>query len=136
MCNYTYISSSFYLKRIPKEEFDTFYRDRTFIEVIDKLKFTNQKDNVVELEVSRLEQFESDEKMTKYEGNRLMVEQLIKVINKGKKDTLPPIFVRKYNDYYQVIDGHHRLFAHKKTNQEKIKSIVIPEENLKFIRFI
>lgn len=133
----TYISSSAYLSRMSNEKFDEFYRHRTFIQVKGgKFKFQNKKEDIIELDVQKLEQFESDEKMTKYEGNIKMVEQLIKEINRGKKDTIPPILVRKYNGYYQVIDGHHRLFAFKKTNQEKIKCVVVPDESIEFVKFI
>lgn len=133
----TYISSSAYLSRMTKEKFDEFYGNRTFIRVKGGVyKFQNKKEDIIELDVQKLEQFESDEKMTKYKGNIMTVEQLIKEINRGKKDTIPPILVRKYNEYYQVIDGHHRLFAFKKTNQEKIKCVVIPNECIEFVKFI
>lgn len=45
----------------------------------------------------------------------------------------PPIFVRKYEGGYQVIDGHHRFHAHRTADRITIEVRVVPEEDIIFI---
>ena len=59
-----------------------------------------------------------------------MVDRIIKKLKEKKK--LLPIVVAKENKKYRIIDGHHRYDAYKKLGKETIKSIVIPEKDVKF----
>lgn len=59
---------------------------------------------------------------------------LVKLLKSGKK--LDPILVRQVGDKYQILDGHHRYFANKIVGNKSISSIVIPEEDIEFLKEI
>lgn len=82
---------------------------------------------VVPLEVSDLYGFEDDDKM-ELPHSAENVESMKASIDSGKE--LPPIFVRKMGDRFQVLDGHHRFKVAKDLRQETIRGIIIPDDRI------
>ena len=84
----------------------------------------------VSLDIKDLVGFEPDEKMEDPKSASA-VESIRKDILAGK--TMPPILVRKHGEGYQVLDGHHRFHGHKKAGEEKIKAIIVPDDEIEEI---
>jgi len=89
---------------------------------------------VVSLDIKYLSGFEPDEKMEDPESFAA-VEKISNLVIAGEENQLPPILVRKHGTGYQVIDGHHRFHGFKKAGAEKIKAIIIPDEEIEEIPY-
>ena len=83
--------------------------------------------SVIYLNIKDLVGFEPDEKMEDPKS-AAAVESIKNDILAGK--TMPPILVRKYGEGYQVLDGHHRFYGHKKAGEKEIKAIIIPDDEI------
>ena len=90
---------------------------------------------VIFLDIRYLTGFEPDEKMEDPKSSEA-VEKISNLVRAGEEDKLPPVLVRKYRDGYQVIDGHHRFHGFKKAGAEKIKAIIIPDEEIEEIPYV
>jgi len=80
---------------------------------------------VVSLPIDRVEGFEPEEKMDDPASRKKMLHMAVGI------DDLPPILVRQHPSNpskWQVIDGHHRLHAHRLAGSEMIPARVVPEE--------
>ena len=64
--------------------------------------------------------------------SKAMLKQLIKSIKGGEE--VPPIIVRKLEDKYQVIDGHHRYFAFKALDKDSIKAVVVDPKDVEILK--
>lgn len=82
------------------------------------------------LPVDLIDVYEPEDKM-KSLSSRMNVSRLIKSIKAGEK--LPPILVRKSGKRYQVLDGHHRLYAHKKLDLKTILCRIVPERDIEVV---
>jgi hypothetical protein len=120
---------------------DNVYVERPVNEVIDrsnKLKisiYPNQQGvdiddpeeylktlSPLEIPLSQLRLNEPASKMKQPESRK----QLKKFIDKIRRGmNINPIVVRKLDDKYQILDGHHRFFAHKALGLDKIKAVVV-----------
>lgn len=85
-----------------------------------------------EIPIEKIKRFEPESKMHSEKSSRL-VQEIVDVINAGKKNALPPILVRVVEDSYEIIDGHHRYQAHMITNCETISVKIIPESEIEII---
>lgn len=77
---------------------------------------------------------EGDDKAEKTPDNhesRANIDQMVTHLRRGGK--LPPVLVRRHpkTGGYQVIDGHHRFFAHKEAGMKHINVTVIPPGRIK-----
>lgn len=63
--------------------------------------------------------------------SRANVEKIVAGLKQGAK--LPPLLVRKYKNGYQVLDGHHRFWAHKLLGVKSIPSRIVPDEDIEEI---
>jgi len=56
----------------------------------------------------------------------------VDAIAKAVKDKQPikPVLVRKYQNGYQIIDGHHRFWGQRKAGASSIKAQVIPDSDI------
>jgi hypothetical protein len=56
------------------------------------------------------------------------VDQIAKAVQ--SKKPMGPILARKYKNGYQVIDGHHRFWGHKKAGANSIKAQIVPPQDI------
>ena len=82
---------------------------------------------VVNIALNKLVGFEPDAKM-KQAKSKKNVKNILVSLQKG--DKLPPILVRKYKNGYQVVDGHHRFWAHKLLNKYSIPAQIVPDSDI------
>lgn len=76
--------------------------------------------------VHKIKTFEGDDKTSKDSASaesRKNVDSIKKHIQRGGK--VPPILVRRHQGSYQVVDGHHRLQAHKEAGLKHIDVHVV-----------
>jgi len=64
--------------------------------------------------------------------SKATLKDLIKTIKAGKE--LPPIIVRELGNKYQIVDGHHRYFAHKLLGKDKIKAIIVDPQDVEILK--
>ncbi len=83
--------------------------------------------SVVDIPINKLVGFEPDKKMDQPQSAKKLA-NIVSAIEQGKK--MPPVWVRKYKSGYQVIDGHHRFWGHKKAGKTEIPAIVIPDQDI------
>lgn len=94
-----------------------------------------QKDTVRRIPISMItSRYEGDGKSEKTPDNqesRSNIDQMKNHLKQGGK--LPPILVRRHPDTngYQVIDGHHRYFAHKEAGMKHINVSILPPGRIK-----
>ena len=74
---------------------------------------------------------EPAEKMKQPES-RATLKQLIKSIKNGEE--IPPIIVRKVNNKYQILDGHHRYFAYKALGKDNIKAVIVDPKDVEILK--
>lgn len=78
------------------------------------------------LPISALDTFEPADKTARGSASRdseINVRRLMLAIRRG--DQVPPVLVRKTAGGWQVIDGHHRLEAHRRLGLKSIRARVI-----------
>lgn len=85
-----------------------------------------------ELFLDEIARLEPESKMKSEESERI-IQELVDVIQQGKKNDLPPILVRIIDKGYQIIDGHHRYQAHLNAEIESILVKIIPESEIEII---
>lgn len=85
-----------------------------------------------EIPIEKIKRFEPESKMYSEKSSRL-VQEIVDLINTGKKNELPPILVRMVEGGYEIIDGHHRYQAHIFTNCDTILVKIIPESEIEII---
>jgi uncharacterized ParB-like nuclease family protein len=76
--------------------------------------------------VHKITTFEGGDKTSKKAGSsesRANVDSIKKHIQRG--GSVPPILVRRHQGSYQVVDGHHRLQAHKEAGIKNIDVHVV-----------
>lgn len=94
---------------------------------------TSTKSNtkiIKDIPLSKLHANEPESKM-KQAGSTQNMKSLVGAIKSGK--TVPPITAIKHptiDGHYLVVDGHHRLFAHKNAGSRTIKAEVVPEKHI------
>jgi len=71
--------------------------------------------------------FEPDKKM-ELPKSKANVEKIVAGIKNN--DPIPPILVRKHEDGYQVVDGHHRFWAHKTLGSKTISAKLVPHSDI------
>lgn len=81
--------------------------------------------------ISKLDTFEPRDKTSlghaSAESER-KVQQLMKAILRGQ--TVPPVLVRRHDNKWQIIDGHHRLEAHRRLGRKSIQVRVVPAQRI------
>jgi hypothetical protein len=82
---------------------------------------------VVNIPTNKLVGFEPDKKM-ELPKSKANVDKIVAGLEKG--DKLPPILVRKYNNGYQVVDGHHRFWAYKLLKKDSIPAQIVPDSDI------
>lgn len=82
------------------------------------------------IQLDNLVGFEPDEKMEQEMSSRAVIELSEKI--KNWTYDAPPIMVRKYKNWFQVVDGHHRFHAHKLARSKTINAKVIPQEDIDY----
>ena len=87
---------------------------------------------VVNIPLANLVGFEPDEKM-KAAKSAANMSKMVKLIKAGKGNNLPPILVRRYEDGYQVLDGHHRFHAYQAAGAKTIPAKLIPDDEIEVI---
>ena len=86
-----------------------------------------QSEPTVMLPVSKLTNFEPDDKFEKPE-NAKNLDNMVKVLKAGKE--LPPILARRQGLGYQVLDGHHRFMAYKLLGKKYIPARIVAKFNI------
>jgi hypothetical protein len=82
---------------------------------------------IINISASQLVGFEPDDKIQQPES-KANVANIVAGLKRG--DKLPPILVRKYENGYQVLDGHHRFWAYKLLKVTSIPSRIVPNEDI------
>jgi hypothetical protein len=85
---------------------------------------------VVNIPSNQLVGFEPDDKMNQT-ASKANVEKIVAGLKQGAK--LPPLMVRKYQNGYQVLDGHHRFWAYKLLGVKSIPAQIVPAEDVEEI---
>lgn len=83
------------------------------------------------LQMADLVGFEPDEKMDSI-SSASKVTDMTEMILIGTY-VEPPILVRRYQNGYQIVDGHHRFHAHRLAGAAHIEARVIPEGDITYI---
>ena len=91
---------------------------------VEKYKATGPQVNIP---IKQLVGFEPEDKM-RDPKSMAKVDQIAKAVQSGK--TMGPILARKYKNGYQVIDGHHRFWGHRKAGADSIKAQIVPPEDI------
>jgi ParB-like nuclease domain len=84
-------------------------------------------ESVVSIPLSQIVPFEPAEKMNLPASKKNML-NIAKAIRLGHK--IKPILVRKDNNGYIVVDGHHRYFAAKIAGSKTIQAKIIQPKNV------
>jgi ParB-like chromosome segregation protein Spo0J len=56
------------------------------------------------------------------------VRNLMRAIKQGRP--VPPILVRRHGGAWQVVDGHHRLEAHRRLGRTRIAARILPAQRI------
>ena len=91
---------------------------------VEKYKATGPQVNIP---IKQLIGFEPEDKM-RDPKSMAKVDQIAKAVQSNKP--MGPILARKYKNGYQVIDGHHRFWGHKKAGADSIKAQIVPPEDI------
>ena len=91
---------------------------------VEKYKATGP---VVNIPIKQLIGFEPEDKMRDPKSMD-KVNQIAKAVQ--DKKPMGPILARKYKNGYQVIDGHHRFWGHRKAGANSIKAQIVPPEDI------
>ena len=91
---------------------------------VEKYKATGPQVNIP---IKQLVGFEPEDKM-RDPKSMAKVDQIAKAVQ--SKKPMGPILARKYKNGYQVIDGHHRFWGHKKAGANFIKAQIVPPEDI------
>ena len=91
---------------------------------VEKYKATGPQVNIP---IKQLVGFEPEDKM-RDPKSMAKVDAIAKAVQ--NKKPIGPILARKYKDGYQVIDGHHRFWGHKKAGANSIKAQIVPPEDI------
>ena len=91
---------------------------------VEKYKATGPQVNIP---IKQLVGFEPEDKM-RDPKSMAKVDQIAKAVQSEKP--MGPILARKYKNGYQVIDGHHRFWGHKKAGANFIKAQIVPPEDI------
>ena len=91
---------------------------------VEKYKATGPQVNIP---IKQLVGFEPEDKM-RDPKSMAKVDQIAKAVQ--SKKPIGPILARKYKNGYQVIDGHHRFWGHKKAGANFIKAQIVPPEDI------
>lgn len=62
------------------------------------------------------------------------IEYFLELYRQNKKPS--PIWVREFEDTYQVIDGHHRFHTAKLIGIQKHKAYLVPNDKIKIVEKI
>jgi len=62
------------------------------------------------------------------------IEYFLELYRKNKKPS--PIWVREFENTYQVIDGHHRFYTSKLIGIQKHKAYFVPNDKIKIVEKI
>lgn len=84
-------------------------------------------DPIVSIPLSQITPFEPESKMRIPASKKNML-NIAKAMRLGH--LIEPIIVRRSNDGYIVVDGHHRFFAAKIADLKTIRAIIIKPRNL------
>ena len=95
----------------------------------DKKEFKKLPTKIIPLDQLVLN--EPAEKMEQPKS-KTKLKQFIKSISDGKE--ISPIIVRKLNNKYQILDGHHRYFAFKALDKDNIKAIVVDPKDVEILK--
>lgn len=125
------------LRRIIREELQSEIRIRMSHDPDDTGAYIDDDTGVDDLSVTsipidRITGFEPDEKMNVPKHRRRML-RMAAALRGGGPDALPPILVRQHPrdpGSWQVLDGHHRLAAHRLAGSERVPARVIPDESI------
>ena len=91
---------------------------------VEKYKATGPQVNIP---IKQLVGFEPEDKM-RDPKSMAKVDQIAKAVQ--SKKPMGPILARKYKNGYQVIDGHHRFWGHKKAGANSIKAQIVPPQDI------
>ena len=91
---------------------------------VEKYKATGPQVNIP---IKQLVGFEPEDKM-RDPKSMAKVDQIAKAVQ--SKKPMGPILARKYKNGYQVIDGHHRFWGHRKAGADSIKAQIVPPQDI------
>ena len=86
-----------------------------------------ERHKVKEIPMSHLVTFEHPDKMRDPKSKQNMM-KIAKSYAMG--ETIPPIMVRKHENKFMILDGHHRYFAARLAGKRSIPAIIIPDEKI------
>jgi hypothetical protein len=85
---------------------------------------------IVNIPINRLVGFEPDAKMQQPDAKK-NVKKILAGLEAG--DSIAPILVRKYENGYQVLDGHHRFHAYKIAKKNTVPARVVDPKDIEEI---
>ena len=90
-------------------------------------KYNSNALPITNIPIKQLIGFEPEDKM-RDPKSMAKVNQIAKAVQ--NKQSMGPILARKYKNGYQVIDGHHRFWGHRKAGANFIKAKIVPPEDI------
>jgi hypothetical protein len=106
-------------------------KDPTYMGAVFVDKYDGRELSSTTIPADTLVGFEPDSKM-KDPKSAANVAKIVQGIKTG--DKLPPLLVRKLGSGYQVIDGHHRFWAHKQVGNKDIPVKIVPAEYIRDVK--
>jgi len=102
-------------------------KDPKWFGVVGVEKYNSNDLPIMNIPVRQLVGFEPEDKM-KDPKSMAKVDQIAKAVQ--NRQNMPPILARKYKSGYQVIDGHHRFWGHRKAGANFIKAKIVPPQDI------
>ena len=102
-------------------------KDPKWFGVVGVEKYNSNGLPIMNIPVRQLVGFEPEDKM-KDPKSMAKVDQIAKAVQ--NRQNMPPILARKYKSGYQVIDGHHRFWGHRKAGANFIKAKIVPPQDI------
>ena len=102
-------------------------RDPKYFGAVGVEKYNSSGLPIMNIPVKQLVGFEPEDKM-RDPKSMAKVDQIAKAVQ--NRQNMPPILARKYKSGYQVIDGHHRFWGHRKAGANFIKAKIVPPQDI------
>ena len=102
-------------------------KDPKYFGAVGVEKYNSNGLPIMNIPVKQLVGFEPEDKM-RDPKSMAKVNQIAKAVQ--NKKIMPPILARRYNNGFQVIDGHHRFWGQRKAGANFIKAKIVPPQDI------
>ena len=102
-------------------------RDPKYFGAVGVEKYNSNALPITNIPIKQLIGFEPEDKMSDPKS-MAKVNAIAKAVQ--GKQSIGPILARRYKNGYQVIDGHHRFWGHRKAGANFIKAKIVPPQDI------